>query len=158
MNTELHFSNKTDEWATPQYLYDQLNAEFGFTLDPCATAENAKCPRFYTKEDDGLVKDWSEQIVFCNPPYGRVIGKWVHKMATCGAKIVVGLIPAKTDTRYFHDWILGKAEIRFIKGRVKFGDSKINAPFPSMIVIYRSPGLLTPSTNEATHIQDDIRE
>lgn len=137
MNTALHLSNKTDEWATPQYLFDELNAEFGFTLDPCATEENAKCAKFYTREDDGLTKDRSNDIVFCNPPYGRVIGKWVQKMATCGASTVVGLIPANTDTRYFHDYIYGKAEIRFIEGRVKFGDSKINAPFPSMIIIFR---------------------
>lgn len=84
MNENVHFSSKTDDWATPQDLFDKLNTEFNFTLDPCATSENAKCSKFYTKKDNGLSKDWSGEKVFCNPPYGRVIGDWVKKCATGG--------------------------------------------------------------------------
>lgn len=137
-NLKVHFSSATGEWETPQDLFDKLNAEFHFTLDVCATKENAKCKRFYTKEDDGLFQDWNaSDIIWCNPPYGREIGKWVEKLATCKSFIRVALLPARTDTRWFHDFIYGKAEIRFIKGRLKFGDGKNSAPFPSMIVIWR---------------------
>ena len=141
MNTEVMFSSKSNEWATPQALFDELDQEFQFTLDPSATPENAKCKRFYTIEDDGLSKDWSGETVFCNPPYGREIGKWVEKAATSNA-LTVMLIPARTDTTYFHDYIYKKdgVEVRFIRGRVKFGDSKTGAPFPSMIVVFRNCG------------------
>jgi phage N-6-adenine-methyltransferase len=134
----VHFSSKTPEWFTPQELFDKLEAEFHFTLDPAATKENAKCLRFYTKEDDGLSKDWSGERVFCNPPYGREIGKWIEKAAMGGAEIVVALLPARTDTKYFHEYIYQKpnVEIRFLKGRLKFGGSKNSAPFPSMLVIF----------------------
>ena len=110
-----------------------------FTLDPCATHANHKCIKYFTKEDDGLVKDWNHNRVFMNPPYGREIGKWVKKawMSVNGNDcMVVALLPARTDTKWFHDYILGKAEIRFIKGRLKFGSCKNAAPFPSMIVIF----------------------
>ena len=140
MNTRVVFLSQTDEWATPQWLFDQLDAEFHFDLDPCSTDENHKCERYFTKADDGLKKSWGGCKVFCNPPYGRQIGKWVQKANEEAKKpdtIVVLLIPARTDTRWFHDYILGKAEIRFIRGRVKFGKSKTNAPFPSMVVIMR---------------------
>jgi len=80
----VHFSSATPEWATPQELFDQLNKEFNFTLDPCATKENAKCPKFYTKEDDGLSRDWTGEKIFMNPPYGREIGKWIKKLAEVG--------------------------------------------------------------------------
>lgn len=133
----VHFSSKTPEWSTPQSVFDELDREFNFTLDPCATKENAKCAKFYTLEDDGLSRDWSGEVVFMNPPYGREIGKWVKKLSETGG---VALLPARTDTRYFHDYIYKKAEIRFIKGRLKFGGSKNSAPFPSMIVIF--PALL----------------
>ena len=129
MNTETMFSSKTDLWATPQDFYDKLNSEFHFTLDPCATPHNAKCVKFYTKEQDGLRKDWGGNTVFCNPPYGRDIYAWVRKCFMEAQKIntiVVMLIPARTDTRYFHEFIYHKArEIRFIKGRLKFGGQKI---------------------------------
>jgi len=134
------FSSKSDLWATPQEFFDELNAEFNFTLDPCATPENAKCQKYYTKVEDGLKQDWSGEIVFCNPPYGREIGKWVKKCYEEAQKpdtIVVMLIPARTDTSYFHDYIYKKAkEIRFIRGRLKFGNSKNSAPFPSMVVVF----------------------
>lgn len=138
MNPAL-FSSATDLWATPQDFFDKLNSEFGFTLDPCATKANAKCGKYYTKEEDGLQQDWGGHVVFCNPPYGRELPKWVEKAYNESKKpgtTVVMLIPARTDTRYFHDYIYHKAEIRFLKGRLKFGDSKNSAPFPSMVVIY----------------------
>lgn len=135
MNKSL-FSSQSSEWTTPQSLFDDLNLEFNFTLDPAATKENAKCTKFFTLEDDGLIQDWSKERVFCNPPYGRVIGMWVKKMATEEVEICVGLLPARTDTRWFHEYIYNKAEIRFLQGRIKFGDSKNSAPFPSMIVVW----------------------
>ena len=140
MNTKVMFSSETDLWSTPQDFFDELNAEFHFTLDPCATRENAKCARFFTVEDDGLKQDWQGETVFCNPPYGREIGKWVKKCYEESKKpgtTVVMLIPARTDTSYFHDYIYGKArEIRFIRGRLKFGDATNSAPFPSMVVVF----------------------
>lgn len=141
MNTDVMFSSKTDDWATPQDFFDELNREFGFTLDPCADHFNHKCDTYYTKEQNGLVHDWAGERVFCNPPYGKEIGKWVQKSLEESRKpntLVVMLIPARTDTRYFHDFIYGKAEIRFIRGRLKFGNSKTNAPFPSMVVIFKN--------------------
>ena len=130
------FTSATDMWATPQKFFDELNSEFHFTLDPCALPENAKCEKYYTPEDDGLIQNWNGETVFCNPPYGKEIGKWVKKcMETEGGHRVM-LLPARTDTRWFHEYIYGKAEIRFIKGRLKFGDSKNSAPFPSMVVIF----------------------
>ena len=140
MNTKGVFSSQTDEWATPQSLFDELNAEFHFDLDPCATDENHKCAEYYTKADDGLAKNWGGRSVYCNPPYGRQIGKWVRKAYEEAQKpgtTVVLLVPARTDTKWFHDYIYGKTEIRFIRGRVRFGDSKHGAPFPSMVVVWR---------------------
>ena len=125
-------------WATPQAFFDELDKEFHFTLDPCASHENHKCAKYYTAEQDGLAQDWSGHRVFCNPPYGRKIGAWVkkcHDEAQKGTKVVM-LIPARTDTSYFHDYIYHKAELRFIRGRLKFGDAQQGAPFPSMLVIY----------------------
>ena len=140
---EVIFSTGTVEWETPQGLFDSLNNEFEFTLDPCATNENHKCDKFFTKEDNGLEQDWSGHSVFCNPPYGRKnTGDWVAKCASEAnhCKNVVMLIPARTDTKWFHKYIYGKAkEIRFIKGRVKFESvdgKKDAAPFPSMIVVF----------------------
>lgn len=131
------FTSNTYLWATPQDLFDKLNDEFKFTVDVCATKENTKCHKFYTKEDDGLSKSWENEIVWLNPPYGREISKWIMK-ARFSNGIMVMLLPARTDTRWFHDFIYNKAEIRFIKGRLKFGNSKNSAPFPSMIVIFRN--------------------
>lgn len=133
-------SSNTPEWATPQKVFNELNAEFSFTLDPCSTHENAKCEKHYTKEDDGLKQNWGGQVVFCNPPYGRELPKWVKKCyeESINGSLVVMLIPARTDTRWFHNYIYGKAEIRFIKGRLRFGNSNANAPFPSMVVVFRA--------------------
>ncbi|MDO0986996.1 phage N-6-adenine-methyltransferase [Staphylococcus haemolyticus] len=136
---EVHYSSKSNEWATPQNLFDELNNEFNFTLDPCATDENAKCSKYFTIEDDGLSKDWSNDVVFMNPPYGREIKKWVKKAYEENLKgaTIVCLIPARTDTTYWHDFIFDKADdIRFLRGRLKFGNSKNSAPFPSAIVVY----------------------
>lgn len=139
MNTVL-FSSASEVWATPQNLFDELNAEFNFTLDPCALPDNAKCEKFYTPEDDGLAQCWGGERVFCNPPYGRKIYDWVKKCSNESKQpntTVVMLIPARTDTRYFHEFIYHQAkEVRFIKGRLKFGNAKNAAPFPSMIVIF----------------------
>jgi phage N-6-adenine-methyltransferase len=134
---EVHFSSKTDDWATPQDFFDELDKEFRFTLDPCADDLNHKCKKYFTREDDGLSQDWSGHRLFMNPPYGREIGKWVKKASEVAGGVVVCLLPARTDTRWFHDYIYGKSEVRFIKGRLKFGGSKNSAPFPSMIVIFR---------------------
>ena len=132
------FSSNTDLWATPQDFFDKLNEEFHFDLDPCATHENAKCPIYFTKEDDGLSKDWSGYRVFCNPPYGSAIKHWVKKCHDEAQKgtLVVMLIPARTDTSYFHDYTYHKAELRFVRGRLKFGNAEQGAPFPSMVVVY----------------------
>lgn len=134
------FTSNSQEWATPQSLFDELNAEFNFTLDPCATDQNAKCKKYYTKQDDGLTKSWRGHVVFCNPPYGRDISKWIYKAYQENANnnvTVVLLLPARTDTKYFHDYIYKKHEIRFIKGRLHFNDSKNAAPFPSMVVVMK---------------------
>lgn len=132
------FTSKTDDWSTPQDFFEKLNKEFNFTLDPCADKLNAKCKKFFTKKENGLLQNWNNEIVFCNPPYGREIGKWVKKASEATGGVVVMLIPARTDTKYFHEYIYHKAEIRFLKGRLKFGNSKNSAPFPSMLVIYRN--------------------
>jgi len=135
----IHFSSKTDEWYTPQDFYEELNTEFAFTLDPCANKENAKCKKYFTREDNGLALSWDNETVFCNPPYGREIGKWVQKASEAKGGIRVMLIPARTDTKYFHTYIYKKenVEIRFLRGRLKFGGSQNSAPFPSMIVIFK---------------------
>jgi site-specific DNA-methyltransferase (adenine-specific) len=128
-------------WATPQDFFDRLNEEFHFTLDPCATERTAKCKRYYTPEVDGLKQDWGGETVFCNPPYGREIGLWVKKCYDESRKpgtVVVMLIPARTDTAWFHDWVYHKAEVRFVRGRLKFGGSTNSAPFPSMVVVFRN--------------------
>lgn len=142
MNTAVMFSSETDLWATPQDFFNNLHKEFNFTLDPCATSENAKCNKYFTKEIDGLKQNWGGETVFCNPPYGRAIKDWVKKCHEESLKPdtkVVMLIPARTDTSYFHNYIYNKAkEIRFIKGRLKFGNSKNSAPFPSMVVVFES--------------------
>lgn len=136
---QVHFSSKTDLWSTPQDFFNKLDDEFNFTLDPCATPDNAKCHKYFTIEDDGLAQDWSNDIVFMNPPYGRAIRHWIKKAHDESKKgaIVVCLIPARTDTSYWHEYVIGgSAEVRFIKGRLKFGGSSNSAPFPSAVVIF----------------------
>lgn len=133
------FSRNSDEWATPQYLFDELDAEFHFDIDACASDLNHKCDEYYTKIRNGLGVGWGGKTVFCNPPYSD-ISRWVEKCYREGTKdntTVVLLIPSRTDTTYFHNFIYHRAEIRFIDGRLKFEGAKWNAPFPSMIVIFR---------------------
>ena len=136
---DVHFSSKTDDWATPQSFFNRLDNEFNFTLDPCANELNAKCPKFFTKDDDGLTQSWAGERVFMNPPYGRVIGDWVRKAyeeAQNDNTVVVALIPARTDTKYWHEYVMKAKEIRLVKGRLKFGDGRNSAPFPSAVVIF----------------------
>lgn len=133
------FSSNTDEWATPQDFFDKLNAEFHFNLDVCATKENAKCKRFFTKEHDGLKQEW-KGMCWMNPPYGRQISLWVYKAleSARGGATVVCLLPARTDTAWWHSYVIAHAsEIRFLKGRLKFGNAKHPAPFPSAVVIFK---------------------
>lgn len=120
-------------------FFEKLNDEFHFTLDPCSTHENAKCKKHFTKNENGLLQDWSNEVVFCNPPYGKELPLWIEKAYNENKKgsLVVLLIPARTDTNYFHKYIYKQHEIRFIKGRLKFNDGKNSAPFPSMIVVMR---------------------
>ena len=148
-NIKTLLSSKDMDWETPQDFFDELDGEFNFNLDSCATPETAKCKYFFTKEDDGLSKNWDGYTVFCNPPYGTEISKWVKKCSESANEItrIVMLIPARTDTKYFHEYIYKKpyVEIRFIKGRLKFGGKQKgsgSAPFPSMIVIFESHPLL----------------
>lgn len=133
----VHFSNEKSDWETPGSIFDELNKEFCFDLDPCSSHENKKCRRYFTKVEDGLAQDWGRSTVFMNPPYGREIGKWMKKAyeSSLNGATVVCLVPSRTDTVWWHDYAL-KGEIRFIKGRLKFGKSKNNAPFPSAVVIF----------------------
>ena len=134
------FLSGRDDWETPQDLFDTLNIEFNFTLDVCATAETTKCSKFFTPKEDGLTQDWTGEVVFCNPPYGRKQDAWIRKCLEHGKNggVAVMLLPVRTSTARFHDLILGKSEIRFFRGRLKFGKAKSCAPFPSMLVIYRA--------------------
>lgn len=139
MMNEGMYSSNTDEWGTPQKLFDELNEKFNFDVDVCANAENTKCCRYFSKEEDGLKQDWTQfKTCWMNPPYGRQIGSWIEKAyeASLHGTTVVCLLPSRTDTRWFHDYCV-KGDITFIKGRLKFNDGKVPAPFPSMIVVFR---------------------
>lgn len=142
MSIAVHFSSAEVEWATPQGLFDELDAEFGFTLDVCATAANAKCARYFTQEDDGLAQPW-DGVCWCNPPYGRGIGRWVEKAyrsAQAGATVVC-LVPARsTDTAWWHDYCR-HGEVWFLKGRLRFGAAENSAPFSSAVVVFRPGGV-----------------
>ena len=140
----VHYSSKTSEWETPQDLFDYLDVEFNFTLDVCATVSNAKCKKFFTLKDNGLSKSWAGERCWLNPPYGREIGKWMQKACETGNKggLVVCLIPARTDTKWWWDWVLA-GEITFIKGRLRFGNAPSSAPFPSAVVVFRGLSVVT---------------
>jgi phage N-6-adenine-methyltransferase len=129
------------EWATPPDLFDALHQEFGFTVDACATARNAKLPRYWTEAQDGLIQDWRNERVFMNPPYGREIYPWTRKASTSGAAVVVGLLPASTDLAWWHeDVIAARAEVRYLRGRVRFltdGPYRASGFFASVIVVWR---------------------
>lgn len=130
------FTSNTDLWATPQSFFNKMASEFDFQTDVCANEENAKCENYYTEEMDGLAQEWNG-VCWMNPPYGRAIGAWVQKAyeSSLNGATVVCLLPARTDTKWWHDYCM-KGEIRLIKGRLKFGDSKNSAPFPSAVVIF----------------------
>lgn len=134
----VHFSSKTTVWETPQDLFEKLNSEFGFTLDVCASPENAKCERFFTPATNGLKERW-EGVCWCNPPYGREIGQWVKKAheASLHGATVVCLLPARTDTSWWHAYVLEANEIRFVQGRLRFVGARSSAPFPSVVVVFR---------------------
>ena len=133
----VHFSSETDLWATPQNFFDKQNAIYNFTLDVCATDENAKCKKYFTKNDDGLNKEW-HGVCWMNPPYGREIKQWMHKAYNESLKgvTIVCLVPARTDTVWWHEYAM-KGNIEFIRGRLKFGNAKNSAPFPSALVVFK---------------------
>jgi site-specific DNA-methyltransferase (adenine-specific) len=136
----VHFSSASDEWPTPRAYFETVEREFGpFDLDPCATPASAKAPKYFTKADDGLAQEWRGRV-WMNPPYGRTIGAWMRKAyeaAQAGA-VVVCLVPARTDTAWWHDYA-AKGTVRFLRGRLKFGDAKNSAPFPSALVVFGMP-------------------
>lgn len=139
-NTQIMFSRGNNEWSTPQDFYDKINTEFNFTLDPCSTLENHKCSKYYTEDDDGLSKSWKGETVFCNPPFGQ-LPSWAEKClneSMDNSTTIVMLIPARTDTKWFHKYICNQpnVEIRFVDKRLRFGVSKQPAPFPCLLVIF----------------------
>lgn len=145
-------SSRTDEWPTDPAVFAELEAKYGpFDLDPCASPENAKCPRYFTRADDGLRQVWTGRV-FMNPPYGRAIGVWMRKAkesAETTAELVVCLVPARTDTAWWHDYAV-RGEIDFLRGRLRFGDCSSPAPFPSAVVVFRNAASVTkPERREA---------
>ena len=141
--TEGMRSSLTDDWPTPRYVFDKLDEEFHFEIDVCADDRNHKAPIYFTKEIDGLKQEW-KGVCWMNPPYGRTIGDWVKKAYESANRggdgtIVVCLLPARTDTKWWRDYVMRASELRFISGRVKFGDSNTGAPFPSVIAIFGTP-------------------
>ena len=143
MTNPLYLSGKHD-WRTPRYLFDYLHSEHQFTIDAAASPENALLPRYWTEADDALSKDWAGERVFCNPPYGRIGGKFIAKAAELRAAVSVLLIPARTDTRAWHDHILHNpyVTLEFVKGRLRFGSGQggaaTSSTFPSAIVVFHS--------------------
>ena len=139
MLNEHLFSSKSFDWETPQDFYDKLDREFHFTLDVCATKENAKCREYFTPEQDGLKQEWYGTC-WMNPPYGKGIDRWMKKAVEAykrGVEVVC-LIPARTDTKWWHEWVMPYAsEIRFIRGRLYFGGQEKPTPFPSVVVVYK---------------------
>ncbi len=145
----VHYSSKNNEWDTPQDFFDALDQVYDFTLDPCCAPWSAKCDKHYTAEDDGLSKSWEGETVFMNPPYGREIGKWIAKAyaeTRNDRTTVVCLIPSRTDTKYWHDYVMKADAVYFVKGRLKFGNKviadytgktdKSPAPFPSAVIVF----------------------
>lgn len=133
------FSSEKEEWETPEDLFNELNKEFNFKVDVCALPENAKCEEYFTPEDNGLNQNWIETC-WMNPPYGATIKDWLRKayLESLRGSRVVALIPSRTDTKYWDDYVMKAEEIRFVKGRLKFGGSKNSAPFPSAIVVFNN--------------------
>ena len=150
----VHYSSQTAEWPTPQWLFEALDREFRFSLDPCSTHANAKCAKHFTRDDDGLVQSWRDEVVFMNPPYGAEISRWMakaHTSAMDGATVVC-LVPARTDTAWWHQYAM-KHEIRFLRGRLKFGEGKNSAPFPSAVVVMRPSGFALRAWNPRPETQ-----
>ena len=139
---KVYHESKRHDWETPWSIFAEYDAEFHFTLDVCATAENAKCSRYFTPDDDGLVQDWGDDICWMNPPDGREIGQWMEKayLSSLAGATVVCLVPERTGTRWWHAWVKGKAEVRERQGRITFVGAADPAGFDSVAVIYR-PGL-----------------
>lgn len=138
MNKALFATNRQD-WGTPKTFFDLLDQEFHFTIDICASEDNAKCPRYFTIEDDSLSFTWpANETIYCNPPYGREVGKWLEKgwEARGNGSTVVFLLPARTDTKWFHEWV-SLGEVRFLQGRIIFEGAAAGAPFPSLLLIFR---------------------
>jgi phage N-6-adenine-methyltransferase len=136
----VHFSSASELWGTPEDCFRALDEEFAFTLDVCASIDNAKCARFFMKEQNGLAQEWAG-VCWMNPPYGKTIGDWMrkaHASALAGATVVC-LVPSRTDTAWFHDYAMKASEIRFLRGRLRFGSAVNTAPFPSALVIFRPP-------------------
>jgi len=137
MNTDVMFSSATDQWATPQAFFDEWDAHFRFELDVCADAQNAKCWRYFSEQDNGLFQEWAPNRCWMNPPYGREIGRWMQKAYEESLKgaTVVCLVPARTDTAWWHDYA-AKGKVTFIRGRLRFGTATNSAPFPSAVVVF----------------------
>ena len=133
----VHYSSKQSEWGTPQRLFDELDREFHFTRDVCASRTNFKLTVFWDKKDNGLRQHWTGTL-WMNPPYGRAIGMWAKKAYESRATAtIVCLMPSRTDSQWWHQYVLMADEIRFIKGRLRFQGAKDGAPFPSALVIFR---------------------
>ena len=166
MNKEVYSrTEKTiDTWETPLYFFNLLNKEFNFTLDPCASHENRKCEKYYTIKENGLIQDWSNEIVFVNPPFSH-IKAWVKKCYEEGLKedtIVVMILPSRTDTQYWHEYIMKALEIRFCKGRVNFlrngKKTKNGSTFPLAIVVFdEAYGIVTPFISSFYHKEGDLK-
>lgn len=140
MQREVFASSNTCEWETPQDFFDRWNEQYHFDLDVCATHENAKCSRYFTKEQNGLEEEWKGNC-WMNPPYGKEIREWMRKAyeSMMEGATVVCLVPARTDTAWWHEYAM-KGKITFIRGRLKFGGQKNSAPFPSAIVVFEGSG------------------
>lgn len=152
------FSSATDDWSTPVDFFREMDREFGFTLDVCASAENAKVSRFYTREEDGLLQPW-DGVCWLNPPYGETIGQWIERAyyAALDGVTVVCLVPARTDTAWWHDWAMKATEIRYLRGRLKFGGGKNSAPFPSAVLVFRPTiDALDPRSHAQRHIKGTL--
>jgi phage N-6-adenine-methyltransferase len=138
MNTDLMFSSATDQWATPQAFFNEWDDIYHFELDVCADAQNAKCRRYFSEQDNGLAQNWAPYRCWMNPPYGREIRRWIQKayQESLRGATVVCLLPARTDTAWWHEYIIPFAKMTFVRGRIKFGDSKNGAPFPSAVAVF----------------------
>ncbi len=140
-------SSDSGEWGTPQEFYDRLDEIYHFTLDAAASRENAKCDQFYTKENNALELPWPGRV-WCNPPYGRTIPQWVEKgyRESCEpyCQVVVMLLATRTDTRWWHEWVMRAESIWLVKGRLRFIGAPSSAPFPSALAVFQGLQRTTP--------------